>query len=137
MKVAWSVENPERSYMWDTSWFLTAMKKLNTMQSLASVSYHACMHGGTRDKACKLWYWGVDLSPLRTFCDKSHAHKPWGLLRSTEGNVFATAEERRYPHLFCSRLAKMVAKELGPIIGPVASGKAAIHVQPRRGANEM
>eukprot|EP00973_Karenia_brevis_P082864 11489663-Karenia_brevis.AAC.1 len=70
------------------------------------------MHGGARDKKCRLIASGVDLSSLAIMCDKSHTHKPWGLMTDKSG--FATAEERQYPALFCARLAALIKDQLQP-----------------------
>ncbi len=67
------------------------------------------MHGGERNKKTELMYGGpIDLQPLHAVCDGGHQHKPWGLVRGS-ANIFATAEERRYPMLLCKRLARRAA----------------------------
>lgn len=76
----------------------------------------------------------LDSSPLELMCDNSHTHKPWGMLR--KGDVFATAEERRYPPLLCSRLATAfakVAKRSRKRFLPVSKAYVAANRQPRRG----
>eukprot|EP00973_Karenia_brevis_P033630 4637100-Karenia_brevis.AAC.1 len=60
-------------------------------------------------------------------CDKSHDHKPWGLMGSSVG--FATAEERQYPDLFCARMASLVKSQFAPS-APV--GNLSALRQPRR-----
>eukprot|EP00973_Karenia_brevis_P009209 1248576-Karenia_brevis.AAC.1 len=51
--------------------------------------------------------------------------------------MFATAEERKYPFLFCKRLAKLVVAQLAPELNISGSKKAATEMQPRRGENEI
>ena len=71
------------------------------------------MHGGGRPKKTKLWFGNVKgLSSLGLKCDGNHQHLPWGLCKSGP-EKFATAEERRYPGLFCRRFVKAVMKDLG------------------------
>ena len=68
-----------------------------------------CMHGGERDKKTSLLYGGCwNLSKLAVMCDRSHEHKPWGLL--SKGGGFATAGERNYPTLFCKKISKIAAE---------------------------
>eukprot|EP00973_Karenia_brevis_P064985 9024261-Karenia_brevis.AAC.1 len=93
------------SYMWDTTWFVDLVSCMAGDSSFQKMQYQACMHGGDRDKRCTLLCQGVDLTSLALMCDKSHSHKPWGLIG--DGMGFATAEERQYPLLFCARLAAL------------------------------
>eukprot|EP00973_Karenia_brevis_P025155 3469148-Karenia_brevis.AAC.1 len=134
--VAWSVENPMNSYMWLTPYFIEARSQLMQNQQFNEVSYQACMHGGGRDKKCTLWYSGVDLSSLEKWCDKGHSHLPWGLAHGNSNELFATAEEKRYPVLWCKRVAKLVAEAQGPEFAKSVAGKTATQIQPRRGDNE-
>ena len=80
----------------------------------------------------------MDLSDLELMCDGSHDHKPWGLLR--DGSTFATAEERRYLQLLCSRLASKFAKVANSTRKRSYKdcGEAiAANKQPRRGDPEL
>eukprot|EP00973_Karenia_brevis_P076755 10661543-Karenia_brevis.AAC.1 len=94
------------------------------------------MHGGQRDKRCRLWCSGLDLNSLAVMCDGSHSHLPWGLAHESSKELFATAEERKYPLLFCQRLARLVSEQLLGQRTPGVSGKTATQMQPRRGGNE-
>ena len=133
--IAWTVENPTNSRMWDTKWFrwLSRMKaegKLNYNR----VKFDSCMHGGSRPKASTFLASGdLDLSSLELTCDGSHQHKPWGLVHEA-GCVFATAEERNYPDLLCKRLTARLAKKFGvaPAQQKVQIAKVAANEQPRR-----
>eukprot|EP00973_Karenia_brevis_P056311 7832231-Karenia_brevis.AAC.1 len=49
---------------------------------------------------------------MAVMCDKNHPHKPWGLVADSKG--FATAAERQYPSLFCSRMARLIKDQLDP-----------------------
>eukprot|EP00973_Karenia_brevis_P068357 9508448-Karenia_brevis.AAC.1 len=66
------------SYMWVTKWFLQAKAELVELQLFREVCFQSCMHGGARDKKCKLWHALIDLSSLELWCDKRHVHLPWG-----------------------------------------------------------
>eukprot|EP00973_Karenia_brevis_P019707 2702487-Karenia_brevis.AAC.1 len=94
------------------------------------------MHGGRRPKKCSLWVHGIDLSSLAVWCDRQHDHLPWGLAARGSKELFATGEERRYPFLFCQRLARMVGEQLAPELMVSVSGRAATEQQPRMGLNE-
>ena len=92
------------------------------------------MHGGNRNKLVQLWGYSINIGALRVLCDGTHAHAPWGLIKQGPATVFATAEERRYPELFCARLAALAAeRHLQP--SQVGDAKSAIQRQARRGQN--
>ena len=100
------IENPLNSLMWKTKWFVKFFQECRGDVQFADMQM--CMHGGERDKKSRLAFGGgIDLSPMAVMCDRSHEHKPWGFLRVTR--LFATAEERNYPKLFCKRIAKAAA----------------------------
>ena len=139
--VAWCIENPSNSHMWETAPFkrLRSLKWENGMaKPYERTQFQSCMHGGQRPKKTTMMNAGVDLSPLEVFCDGKCAHKPWGLLR--DGQSFATAEERRYPQLLCSRLAKRFAlladrPKKRPAEDP--TDRVASNKQPRRGTPDL
>eukprot|EP00973_Karenia_brevis_P071233 9897747-Karenia_brevis.AAC.1 len=133
--IAWSIENPQNSLMWCTEGLRALEDWLQEQGVFKAVTYQACMHGGQRPKRCKLWYFGLDLTSLEVYCDKSHTHLPWGLADGSSEEMFATGEERRYPILFCKRLAALVMKQLAPELEDSISGKPATMAQPRRGQN--
>ena len=137
MGIAWSVENPTNSRMWETSFFQKALQKLQ--DELRKVHFQMCMHGGDRDKKTTFWYGGaVDLSTLGLMCDKQHEHKPWTFSNETG---WATAKERRYPTLLCKRIAKRVAAALLPKSLEPEVAETLPHIyrgsQPRRGMQEL
>ena len=93
------VENPLRSYMWDTSFFAPAREHLPE-----HIVFQACMHGGGRDKFTLLRASSDMLQPLAVLCDRSHRHLPWQP-KAVEGMLkFPTHEEAAYPHLLCDRI---------------------------------
>ena len=137
--VAWSVENPQNSLLWKTSWFAQTEKVLG--ESKQEVVFQMCMHGGARPKKTKLWFGNItSLSTLGLVCDGKHQHMPWGLSKAGP-EKFATAEERRYPNLFCRRLANAVRKEFGyeKAQKPLESHteKVSAGQQPRKGLSEL
>ena len=108
MNVAWSCENPARSYMWLTKWFV----KLEKMTGVQSVYYDGCMHGGSRKKRSK-WLTNVpELKKLERDCDDRHTHEPWGLFENSQGYAFYTALEAEYPDVLCERAAELVKEHL-------------------------
>ena len=109
--IGWSLENPENSLLWKTSWMRQVAQVLE--EEKREVSFQMCMHGGGRPKKSKLWFGNVkSLATLGLKCDGDHQHLPWGFGKSGP-EKFATAEERRYPTLFCRRFVKAVMKDLG------------------------
>ena len=54
------------------------------------------------------------MKSVAIMCDKGYQHLPWGLTKDGSG-LFATAQERNYPELFCTRVAKQAAKDLGVV----------------------
>ena len=151
MGIEWSIENPKNSLLWLTSWML----KLKAGAEFNEVHFQHCMHGGTRDKRTMLWVSSnFDLSALFAACDGKHTHTPWGV---SAGRGFATAQERNYPALLCSRWARLATKDFEGKFGPVkvnlqelsvgtqkAKGlpddklqKVFRELQPRRGMQEL
>ena len=137
--IAWSVENPRNSYMWKTRWFRRLLN--NPRIKFRWLHTQMCMQGGNRDKWTSLLHGGeVNLVGMSKVCDGKHTHAPWGILR-TAGGGFATAEERNYPKLFCRRIARKAASDLG-IIKADKEKKPVEHrigagIQPRRNHNDL
>ena len=133
--IAWSIENPKNSRMWDTKWFRwLSRKKADGELNYHRMTFDMCMHGGSRPKATSfLVSEDLDLSSMELTCDDSHTHKPWGLVHEA-GCVFATAEERNYPDLLCKRLASKLAKTFG--VAPPQpldqNAKVSANIQPKR-----
>ena len=103
--------------------------------------FQMCMHGGGRDKTTLLWYSGFEsMEPLGLLCDGKHQHLPWHRCKEV-GEVYATAQERCYPALFCQRLAEQVrvALRLPKKQKPLAASSLKFNgeQQPRRGIQEL
>ena len=96
-QVLWSVENPWRSYLWETSYW----QAIDSALSPVYVECHHCMFGGERRKATCFAANTSAIQALAVTCDESHPHKPW--LVTEHG--FDTALEAEYPHELCTALA--------------------------------
>ena len=91
--IAWSVENPGRSYMWETPSFVS-------LRSISNfVDFDSCMHGGLRAKHTSFLCGSEELLSLALRCDGQHDHLEWGLLPD---GTFSTATEAEYPDLLCT-----------------------------------
>lgn len=132
-KIACVIENPSNSLFWTTS-FIRRVFDEAPEGCLDTLHTHMCMHGGGRNKKTKLLYCHMDLSSMELACDNSHSHKPWGLTRENlSESPFATAEERRYPALFCSRIAACAALACGTSLPPASGSAQGSQRQARRG----
>ena len=109
------LENPGNSLFWETSWMRDLFHQLEAQQVSASqLRFQMCMHGGKRDKVTKLLYSNICLRDLAVMCDKSHQHEPWGWIKDSNGTqVFATAEERRYPRELCEKVVGLITTQKG------------------------
>ena len=75
MGIAWVVENPTNSYMWETSWFKSLLASETPYEWSDS---QACMHGGKRNKKTSLLFGGnVSMRSLSIMCDGKCKHLPW------------------------------------------------------------
>ena len=101
MGVAWSVENPKRSYMW----LMPSFVRLIAMTGAHFVVYAACMQGGTRDKQSAWLTCSPQLDALEVQCDQTHDHEEWTW---SPEKKFSTAEEAAYPRLLCNSAAQCV-----------------------------
>lgn len=99
-----TVENPTRSYMWETSWFSKLIQKYN----LFPVNLQQCMFGGQRDKWSTFYTNDEQFSCMAVSCDRSHNHLPWSVSKSQDGVVFDTASEAEYPQKLCDALTSVV-----------------------------
>ncbi len=70
--VAWSVENPRRSYMWELGPFV------ELLDVASFYDFDACMQGGSRDKRTSFLS-SLDLSDICLDCDGNHEHAEWGV----------------------------------------------------------
>jgi hypothetical protein len=102
--IPWVIENPSNSLMW----WMDCMTSLNKIDLVGDTLFHACMHGGSRDKLTRLRSSPHSMiMELESRCDKQHQHRSWASL--APGN-FETAEEAAYPDLLCHRIASAVAR---------------------------
>jgi len=108
-----SIENPERSWLWGV---LTLLVKeyndpqfLQWFESLDRVTFHMCMHGGSRTKNTRLLATPGLYKELEAECDKAHPHEPWGITKVGNSLQYDTALEAEYPNLLCQRMADLLA----------------------------
>lgn len=80
--------------------------------TLDRISFHACMHGGTRAKHTRLLATAGVYNSLQVECDQSHSHQPWNIVRHGAGLKFDTATEAEYPTLLCKRMADPLCSHL-------------------------
>ena len=73
LDIVCSVENPENSLFW----FYPDIEKVIQLAKGHSVSFHNCMHGGSRNKLTKWWATKNVYESLRSFCDNKHKHAAW------------------------------------------------------------
>ena len=100
LQILCSVEKPENSLFW----FFPAIAAIMETIGGHSVSFHNCMHGGTRNKLTKWWATDETFEAFRVFCDNSHSHAKWNPVPVGKNLQFPTAAEAAYPHLLCKRI---------------------------------
>ena len=91
-----TVENPTRSRLWDTS-FWTAFSQQHG-HALYVVDFQSCAYGGKRPKWTRLVSNRSDFLSLARPCPGDHIHLPWGFAPAGSAHTFSTAEEAEYPH---------------------------------------
>ena len=124
-----TIENPLHSWMWSLPPFQ------DLMQHNHLVSFDACRHGSSRNKATALLTNVSCVGELSGPCPGCASHAPWG--RTASG--YATASEAAYPRLLCERILACVdvhatAKDVLPqrvATTPLAEARAATQKQPR------
>ena len=109
--VLWTVENPWRSYLWDTTYWHAVHDAFEPHY----VECHHCMFGGERRKATCFASNSPLILPMGVKCYDAHPHKPW-LVR--EGH-FDTALEAEYPTKLCLELARAMFGHRFPLKAPV------------------
>ena len=88
--VLFTVENPEGSFMWETSFFRDAVAS-----HFFSV-IHACEYGSEHKKATGFLS-NFFPARLQTKCSGSHTHKPWAIRQAESGTwEFDTAKAAEY-----------------------------------------
>ena len=102
------VENPTNSHYWNT----TPTKKFIEKFGDRRVTFHACAHGGARDKLTTIWQSKAYFDSLQLRCDKKHSHASWRP-RMKDGRMqYPTAEEASYPYLLCERIVACVLTQV-------------------------
>ena len=112
-----SVENPGRSFMWQTSFW-----KQHVEFDAYHTLFHHCCYGSQRRKLTRLVH---TLEKLTSMCAKcpgeseTHKHLAWGM----SDRMWATAEETAYPVRLCKTWAGLVLDQLLALggIAPAAS----------------
>ena len=127
-----SVENPGRSYFWQTSKWCEFAQGLD----LEETFFHHCQFGGDRNKLTRLAHNIPEFHQLAILCpgeSASHKHKPWGF----RNGAWATSEETAYPTELCRRMSELVAQALARVGMPAQplphdhrAAQAATAVQP-------
>ena len=116
----WSVENPSRSHLWQTSYF---QQLLNT-PGVFRFEYHMCMFGGLRFKRTDLLMNCGSFANAIRVCDNRHTHLPF----SVQNNRFDTSLEAEYPKDFCRALVQVVQSHFNSMFG----WKLGLQQQPKR-----
>ena len=99
--VMYTIENPARSFMWQTEPF----KKFLQEVPHYTTYFHHCMYGSSRRKHTCLVHNISTVRNMQLLCDNLHEHEPWG----HTGSGWATAQETAYPWPLCRRLAALIA----------------------------
>ena len=122
-------ENPQRSWMWETSFFL------DLPEGCKFQTIHSCMYGSQRLKKTALLM-DFDAPNLQLTCDGKHAHLPWGKATApdTGDQVFSTSMETEYPWKLCKQLALAFAVHFKANGKPVGLAAQSMDVHQRMGA---
>ena len=104
-KLGWSCENPGRSFMWQTTSFVSLFDTIHC----ESTQLHHCMYGSSRRKLTRLIHNIPSFHQLCQVCDNNHEHEPWG--QKPDGS-WATSEETAYPWPLAQAIAAQVVLQL-------------------------
>ena len=99
-----AIENPTNSHYWSTTPTKTLLEKFGDQR----VTFHACAHGGSRDKLTSIWQSKRYFDTLELRCDKKHNHSSWRPVMRNGHMTYPTAEEAAYPYLLCERIIACV-----------------------------
>ena len=144
LKILVSVENPSRSWLWGILTSLVAAMNdpafTEWFAALVPTDFHACMHGGERNKRTRLLASAGLYDELAADCDNSHPHKPWFVVKRGTGLEFATAQEAEYPKVLVRRMAACLRRQaenqqlqLGPHLSSAQKARHAWGVQTVKG----
>ena len=101
-----SVENPTRSYLWETPYF----QELIDEGLLHEVAFQQCMWGSARNKWSSWYVSGDVLDTLAKTCDRTHPHAGGGVRRDDNKRHFAAADKAAYPQKLCDEVAMLVSQ---------------------------
>ena len=108
--------------------------------ALVATDFHACMHGGERNKRTRLLASAGLYDELAADCDNSHPHKPWFVVQRGSGLEFATAQEAECPKVLANRMAACLRRQaerqqlqLGPRLSSAQKARHAWGVQTVKG----
>ena len=105
-----SIENPERSYLWNLNIYQDLLEL-----GLVDTLFDQCAFGGERPKRTRWRGTAGVFASLSKCCpgeSGSHKHRPWGMAISDNKQVFATSLEAVYPRNLCSAVSDCVATAL-------------------------
>ena len=134
--IPWSVENPARSYLWETEWMVR-------LQTVAKFFYFtACAWGSSRPTKKAFLSTLPAMFRLEAECPGNHQHEPYGRKRDEQGKlIYATAEEAAYPRILCVQIRRIVQEALNlfpehshavpGLVTNNAAGATAMSIQPR------
>lgn len=137
-----SVENPGRSFMWQTKPFVALAAEITFYE----VFFHHCRFGSARRKLTKLLHNVGQFQTLEAFCLNDHPHEPWG---QNQDGSWHTADETAYPWPLCRAIAVRIIQQLqkdGIACTPpvfalqeanLQTMRASTDIQPRRGLPPM
>ena len=125
--VAWVVENPTNSFLWELPYFSFAVGHG------IFAHCHACAFGGTRPKKTSFLSNKRNILMMQLQCEDvaPHEHEPWGY---TPSQGFATALEAQYPDGMCNQLVRFldeVCSEMGVVVQPAEHKPPRAEKQPR------
>lgn len=100
------IENPKGSRLWD----IPFIKELFQEPGVFFTVFHACMHGGSRDKQTALLHNIPEMCSMQATCDGKHQHRAWSVHKVLGAWRFDTSSEAEYPLLLCQRLSRVFAQ---------------------------
>ena len=103
-----AIENPTNSHYWNTTPTKTLLEKFDDRR----VTFHACAHGGSRDKLTTIWQSQCYFDSLELRCDKKRSHVSWRPMMKDGKMQYPTAQEASYPYLLCERIIACVLTQV-------------------------
>ena len=103
-----AIENPTNSHYWNVE----PTRKIRERFGEKFVTFHACAHGGSRDKSTSIWQSQHYFDSLALQCDRKHQHASWRPAIKNGVMTYPTAEEAAYPILLCERIVACVLTQV-------------------------